>query len=165
MLAYTTEELLQLRQNSVPLSRRNRKVIFSNRLWLLRYQRAGISLLTSGTHDYNNNKMTANRQAASAAVDPKKLVAPRCGQQKTYVPSLYVFNAAGLAKPHAVEHLAAELISYNVDVAIITETHFKARHTDSVINIQDYTVFRRDRSGRKGGGVALYVRSNIETAV
>jgi len=75
-----------------------------------------------------------------------------------HVPSLYVFNAAGSAKPHAVEQLAAELSNYDADVALITETHFKVRHTDSVINIPDYTVFCRDRSGRKGGRVALLVR-------
>jgi len=49
--------------------------------------------------------------------------------------------------------------------ALITETHFKVRHTNSVIDIPDYTVFRRDRSGRKGGGVAVYVRSTIETTI
>jgi len=101
----------------------------------------------------------------SAAVDRKQPVAPRSGQLITYVPSLYVFNAAGLAKPHAVKQLAAELSSYGADVALITETHFKVRHTDSVIDIPDYTVFRRDRSGRKGGGVAVYVRSTIETTI
>jgi len=45
-----------------------------------------------------------------------------------------------LTKPHAIEHLAADLlISYNVDVAIITETHFKSKHLDNVIGIDGYT--------------------------
>jgi len=43
-------------------------------------------------------------------------------------PSLYVLNAAALSKPGATEHLAADLSSYNVDVTVITETHFKAKH-------------------------------------
>jgi len=38
-------------------------------------------------------------------------------------PSLYVFNANSIAKPHAIEHLTTELTGYNSDVAIITETH------------------------------------------
>jgi len=33
------------------------------------------------------------------------------------VPSLYVFNAAALTKPHAIEQLTAELSGYNIDVA------------------------------------------------
>ena len=39
------------------------------------------------------------------------------------VPSLYVLNAAALTKPHAIEQLTAELTGYNIDVAIISETH------------------------------------------
>ena len=34
------------------------------------------------------------------------------------VPSLYLLNAAGLAKPHAIEHITADLTSNGTDVAI-----------------------------------------------
>src|SRR5260221_3974998 len=47
-------------------------------------------------------------------------------------PVLYVFNSASVAKPHAKEQLTAELIGYNVDIAIITETHFKKKHTPAM---------------------------------
>jgi len=69
--------------------------------------------------------------------------------------SLFVLNAAALSKPHAVEHLAADLASYSIDVAVITETHFKVKHSDSAVSIDGYNVFRRDRARRRGGGVAL----------
>ena len=39
------------------------------------------------------------------------------------MPSLYVLNAAALTKLHAIDHLTSELVGYNVDVALITETH------------------------------------------
>jgi Reverse transcriptase (RNA-dependent DNA polymerase)/Endonuclease/Exonuclease/phosphatase family len=80
-------------------------------------------------------------------------------------PSLYVLNAAALTKPHAVEHLAADIASYKTDIAIITETHFKSKHPDGAVNIERYALFRRDRSGRRGGGVALYVRSTLHATV
>ena len=51
----------------------------------------------------------------------------------TTVPSLYVLNAAALAKPRATEHLAADLKSCNVAVAVITETHFKSKHADTIM--------------------------------
>jgi hypothetical protein len=80
-------------------------------------------------------------------------------------PSLYVFNAAALTKPHAIEHLTADFISYNTDVAIISETHFKTKHADSIMGINNYTFYRRDRTGRRGGGVAIYVRENLISSV
>ena len=42
-------------------------------------------------------------------------------------PTLYVLNAAAITKPHAAEHLAADLKGYKVDVAVITETHLKKK--------------------------------------
>ena len=77
-----------------------------------------------------------------------------------YRPSLYVINAAALTKPHAVEQLSVDLNSYNVDIAAVTETHLKTKHTDSIVSIPGYSLFRRDRLRRKGGGVALYVRAS-----
>ena len=72
-------------------------------------------------------------------------------------PSIYVLNATSLPKPGAVQQLAAELKSYGTSVAIITETHLKKKHTDNIVSISDYTLYRRDRAGRRGGGVAVYV--------
>ena len=42
-------------------------------------------------------------------------------------PTLYVFDEASIAKPHAIEQLGAKLIGYDVDVAVITETHLKTK--------------------------------------
>ena len=83
-----------------------------------------------------------------------------CGSSNSKpAPSLYLLNA--LSKPHAVEQLATDLRGYDVDVAVITETHFKSKHTDSVTSMPGYRVLRRDRERRRGGGVALYVRSSL----
>ena len=75
-------------------------------------------------------------------------------------PSLYVLNASSLAKPYAVEQLAADISGYNIDVAIISETHFKSRHSDSVVSVPCYTLMRRDRIGKRCGGVAMYARES-----
>jgi len=63
--------------------------------------------------------------------------------RSSYVPSVYVLNAAALSKPGAVQHLASDLQSYGVSVAVITETHFKSKHADSTVCINGYTVYRR----------------------
>ena len=79
-------------------------------------------------------------------------------------PSLYVFNAAALTKPHAIEQLRADIGSCNVDVVIITETKFNSKHADSSFAIENYTMFRHDRmNNRPHGGVAIYTRSVATT--
>jgi len=64
-----------------------------------------------------------------------------------------------------MHHLAAELSSNNIDVAVITETHFKRKHSNSIVSMPDYTVFQRDRTGRRGSSVAVYVRSALQSTV
>ena len=49
----------------------------------------------------------------------------------------------------------------NVGIALIAESWFSKIHNDSVVSIPNYTVFRRDRFKRKGGGVCAYVRNDI----
>ena len=85
---------------------------------------------------------------------------------------MYVINAAGLSKQHAVEHLAADLSSYGVDVAIVTETQLGAKHADKIVSVPSFTLYQRDRSTRnasgrptKGSGVAVYIRSSLQSPV
>jgi len=61
------------------------------------------------------------------------------------VPNLYILNANSIAKPHALDQLAAELACYSIDVALISETHLKSRHLSSLIHIDGYQLYRRDR--------------------
>lgn len=50
-------------------------------------------------------------------------------------PTIYVLNAASIAKPHSLEHLHCDLTGYNVDIAFISETHLKSNHINSIMNI------------------------------
>jgi len=77
----------------------------------------------------------------------------KVSQDLTTPPSLYVFNAAVITKPHAIESLTAEMSGYNLDVAVITETHLKTRHTDGSVAMTGFKLFRRDRGGRRVCGV------------
>ena len=56
---------------------------------------------------------------------------------------------------------------YDIDICVVTETHLKPDIPDSVVNIPNYTIFRRDRNWgghdmRSKGGVAVYVRDNLK---
>jgi len=112
---------------------------------------------TDTTSDYNHTPVltTVRRHLPIADTDsstdkPRNAAAP---------PSLHMLNAAALSKPHGVEQLAADLNSYDIDVAVITETHFKTKHIDSAVSVPGYALYRRNRQ-RRGGGVAVYVRGS-----
>ena len=58
----------------------------------------------------------------------------------------------------------ANLQGYDVDIAIISESHLKKKHVSSCINITGYELFRRDRNGRKGGRIAIFSRQSPAAA-
>lgn len=53
-------------------------------------------------------------------------------------PSLYFLNASSIAKPHALGQVAADLNSYQIDIAITSETHIMSKHRVSNIQIPGY---------------------------
>ena len=53
-----------------------------------------------------------------------------------------MLNVAAITKPHAVQHLAAELAGYEVDIAIITESHsFAIPNSNNLFAIDGYSYF------------------------
>jgi hypothetical protein len=47
----------------------------------------------------------------------------------------------------SVDDLEVDLSSCNIDLSVVTETHFKLKHSDSAVAIDGYTIFWRDRQG------------------
>ncbi|HSN24566.1 MAG TPA: reverse transcriptase family protein, partial [Methylomicrobium sp.] len=148
---------------------------------LLRYRgtRGGRLTRTKREHRMKGSLHTARNGPIATSAGADTVLVPRAlhgryrgsysvrtsVQSPAAPPTLYVFNAAPLAKKDAVENLTTELIGYGVDIAIITETHLKKKHADSCVHIDGYTLFRRDRVGRKCGGVAVYTRETLNAAV
>src|SRR6218665_3183726 len=107
------------------------------------------------------------RQSSHSDRHPRRLVrTPREGTRAVAVdrvptaPGLYILNINSLAKPHALDQLSVELMSYNINIAVITETHLKPRHSPSLIKIDGFNISRRDRLKRRNGGVAVFVRGD-----
>ena len=82
-------------------------------------------------------------------------------QSSGIIPSLLLLNATSLAKPSAVQLLESEIKQSNCQIALITETWFTDRHTESVVSIYNFQLFRRDR-GRRGGGVCAYDSNELQ---
>ena len=55
----------------------------------------------------------------------------------------------------------------DLDIIGITETWLdtKDKHFLPEVEIDGYTLYHKDREGRKGGGVALYVRNTIHSYI
>ena len=79
--------------------------------------------------------------------------------------SFYLVNATSLAKTNAVQLLALDIKEHCPHIAVVTETWFTSKHEDSCLSVPNYTLYRRDRFKRKGGGVCAYIRSDIKCEV
>ena len=89
---------------------------------------------------------------------------------KFAVPKCMFLNICSLVKTgngiKASVALEADLFSNDIDVCVISETHLKKDVPDSVVGVSNYSIYRRDRNwfgndNREKGGVAIYIRSNI----
>ena len=71
---------------------------------------------------------------------------------------MLLLNPTSLAKTNAVEQLRCDLINNNVQVALVIETWFCNKQLTCVADIDGYTIYRRDRNGRrKVGSVLMFV--------
>ena len=83
----------------------------------------------------------------------------------THVPSILVLNARSIAAPGKFDDLVLTCASLQPDFCVVTETWFNESHDNSQFQIPSYDILRRDRIGKAGGGVALWVRSGIYCSV
>lgn len=52
-----------------------------------------------------------------------------------------------------------------IDIHAISETWLKENDSDNYINVIGYSVIRKDRYGKRGGGVCLYIRKPLKYRV
>ena len=103
-----------------------------------------------------NKDAVQNRRNVNTVVrlDKPDCTTDHSAANNQYPPSLYVFNSASLAKPHALEQLATDLSGFVIDAAVITETHFKpTKHSDSMMNIAGYSLYFAKTA--KGAGTVV----------
>ena len=76
------------------------------------------------------------------------------------IPKCMVINARSLVKVDAASALHMELHSNNCDICIISETWLKPNFPSHLVCPKDYSILRKDRTDRSGGGVAIVCRSD-----
>jgi hypothetical protein len=57
--------------------------------------------------------------------------------------------------------LLVEVLNTLPTIVALSETWLKSSIIDSVINIDNYLLFRNDRSSLRGGGVCIYVKKSV----
>ena len=62
------------------------------------------------------------------------------------------------------EELTLLLADTSPDIVGITETWWDEMH-DWVVNIKGYRLYRRDRIGKRGGGMALYIKEEYTSSL
>ena len=77
--------------------------------------------------------------------------------------SFYILDAWSIAKPHALEHLATDILGYDSDIVIITETHLDDKHDN--IQLLNYLTFHADHKHHKGRGVAVFVKESYNSSI
>jgi len=79
--------------------------------------------------------------------------------------SCYVVNARSLKKPNALQLLQTEMFACMCDVAAVTKTWLSKTVDSTAIQIDGYTLYRNDRSRRRGGGIAVYVKERYNSSI
>jgi hypothetical protein len=98
-----------------------------------------------------------------AGMTPETSGNMRLNQDKVDKTHLFctLLNARSLNYIHKRNELELLVCNYNFDIIAVTETWLTDSMSGSEVNIDGYTLFRRDRStikSQKGGGVLLYVK-------
>ena len=51
------------------------------------------------------------------------------------------------------------------DIIVVSETWFQKHHTNKFYSLHSYKLYRNDRCGKRGGGIAFYARDHIKVKV
>ena len=78
------------------------------------------------------------------------------------VPCIYVLNATIITKANGFEQIATDVNSIGADIIVLTETWMKEKYADDAFTISGYIWLRKDRVTRHGGGVAAFVKQDLQ---
>ena len=103
--------------------------------------------LRSGSLDSSLFKNTTNLIRIPITSSPfKPKIIPKC----------LVMNARSFAKPDALPALHCELKTQKADICCVSETWLNQSIPTHLICPEGFSILRKDRTGRQGGGVAIF---------
>ena len=78
------------------------------------------------------------------------------------VPCMYVLNSTSITKANAFKQIVTDVNSIGADIVVLTETWMKEMHADDAFTISGYICLHKDRVKRRGGGVAVFVKQDLQ---
>ena len=86
----------------------------------------------------------------------------RCSTQPLFINHITVHSLCATDRTKKLDDIYSTLcISEQADVICISESWLDAHIKDEDISLPDYQLFRCDRQGQPGGGVAMYIHESI----
>ena len=89
---------------------------------------------------------------------------PNCYDDMTSALKVRGFKIASInvaSLPLHIEELRLIMADQCLDLLAVNETRLDSTITDNLVHIDGYSIIRKDRN-RNGGGVCIYLRSNIK---
>ncbi len=85
----------------------------------------------------------------------------KLGSNASYtLPSLFLSNSRSLV--NKIDELSGTVSLLSLDIVVITETWLSPNVSNSAINLNGFSIFRRDRrDGRRGEGVCVYINHRM----
>jgi len=84
----------------------------------------------------------------------------KCTRQTHMLPSVFMCNARSLS--NKLDEFETTIKQMNASIAVVTETWYTPEMDNTFLNIDNYNLFSRCRTDKRGGGVAVYVKSDIQ---
>ena len=104
---------------------------------------------------------TKNHDICTTKIDSSVLINTRAIHQKTYLPSIMLFNARSLNNKFSDFEATLDTYHKNIHIVAVTETWFSPENPAAACQLPSYRQFHRDRQNQIGGGVALYVSEDL----
>lgn len=114
-------------------------------------------------------RLRGDNEGPSTSV--KRVHLPRQVAQDTRNPTkpkdkkLRILNINARSIVNKKDSIEATLLEYDPHITVITETWLRNEISDDLVFPPSYSVFRKDRTANKGGGVAILVKPSIQAIV
>lgn len=144
--------------------------------WRKRSKRGGknkqIRTLINSNRKCNNNLNTLNGARVNIVNHRTQTLvripfytdqAPVSHLNNPILPTFYMTNAQSIGNKFE----EAEIIfgQNEIDIGVITETWFSNKMPENQLDIPNYILFSKCRSGKRGGGVGIYVKDDISASI